>query len=217
VTLQTLSSRAGRALVAGGVPHRAADDLAWAWFNLGAAGIGQTIVGRLGGGSMDQDLDRIFSQPWEILEVAAMSLAFEDTMTALDLCADAAMIAGGQPILANGKFYDVGLLRRDRGKLTLTSSVGAWVDQLLPHADLALLVACRNPLTHQTVRRHIGVTLGTGIPTGRSLAEITTLHGNSPAQNRGSIGVLIPQLVSFGEVQVEKLCNAVLADFPAPP
>jgi hypothetical protein len=217
VTLQTLSSRAGRALVAGGVPHRAADDLAWAWFNLGAAGIGRTMVGRLGGGSMDPDLDRIFSQPWEILEVAAMSLAFEDTMTALDLCADAVMIAGGQPMPANGRFYDVGLLRRDRRKLTLTGSVVAWVDQLLLHADLALLVACRNPLTRQTVRRHIGVTMGTGIPTGRSLAEITTLHGNAPPQNRGSIGVLIPQLVSFGERQVEALCNAVLADFPAPP
>lgn len=217
MTLQTLSSRAGRALVAGGVPHRAADDLAWAWFNLGAAGLGRTIVGRLGSGSMDPDLDRIFSQPWEILEVAAMSLAFEDTMTALDLCADAVMIAGGQPMPANGRFHDVGLLGRDRSKLTLTSSVKAWVDQLLPHGDLALLVACRNPLTHQTVRRHIGVTMGTGIPTGRSLAEITTLHGSSPPQGRGSIGVLIPQLVGFGETQVEALCAAILADFPAPP
>ncbi len=215
--LQNLASRAGRAFVAGGVIHRAADDLAWAWFNLGAAGMGRTIVTRLGNGVLDSELDRIFSEPWDILEVAAMSLAFEDAMTALDLCADAVMIAGGQPIRADGKYYDIGLLRRDQKKLTLTPSVQAWVVQLLPQTDLALLTACRNPLTHQSVRRHIGVTLGTGVPTGRALSEITTLHGAAPPKGRGSIGILIPQLVGFSEKQVEALCSAVLADYPAPP
>ena len=178
--------------------------------------MGRTIVGRLGGGVMDADLDRIFGEPWDILEVAAMSLAFEDATTALDLCADVAMLVGGKPLLANGKYYDVGLLRRDHLKLRLTPSVKAWVDQLLAHADLALLAACRNPLTHQSVRRHMGVTFGGGVPAGRALSEITTLHGANPPQGRGSIAILIPQLVGFGETQVETLCSAILADFPGP-
>jgi hypothetical protein len=215
-TLQTLSSRAGRALVRAGVPHQAGDDLAWAWFNLGAADMGRTIVARLATDKIDH-LTAMFSQPWDILEVGAMSLAFEDVMTALDLCADAIFLACREPLDAAGRFYDLGNLKKRHQRLSASPSIRAWIDQLLRHPDLSLAEDCRHPLTHRFVRRHILMAVGEGPPSARSLSEITTLHGVDPPRGRGSIGVLIPRVVGFGEAQLESLCRAILTDFPAPP
>ena len=223
-SLQILSSRAGRALVMGGATAAAGDDLAWAWFNLSAAGMGRTIVERLGHGQMDGALDEIFKVDWNVLEVAAMSLAFEDVMTALDLCCDAVFLACGVGRVVDQKsgderHFDLGQLRgRQRSKIPLnaTPSVQAWIGGLLGHQDLALLEACRHALAHRLVRRHMGVTIEEGRPSGRALTEITTLHGPVQVKGRGSIGVLIPRLVGFGEDQLHHLCEAVLADFPSP-
>jgi hypothetical protein len=212
-TLQVLSSRAGRALIHGGVHERAGTDLAWAWFNLGAAAMGRTIVDLLAGGKADQLA--MFGQPWDIMEVGAMSLGFEDAMTALDLCADAVLLACGREPLASGLFYDLGNLRKLRPQLAAPPAIRAWIDRLLRHPDLTLLEECRQPLTHRFVRRQIFLAAGAG--SGRSPSEITTLHGQGSPQGRGSIAVLIPRLVTFGEMQLESLCRAILKDFPAPP
>jgi hypothetical protein len=212
-TLQVLSSRAGRALIHGGIHERAGTDLAWAWFNLGAAAMGRTIVDLLARGKVDHLA--MFGQPWDILEVGAMSLGFEDAMTALDLCADAVLLACGRTPQANGQFYDLGNLKKLQQQLAAPPAVRAWIEQLLRHPDLTLLEDCRNPMTHRFLRRHMFLAVG-GTP-GRSLSEITTLHGQGPPQSRGSIADLIPRLVTFGETQLESLCKAILTDFPAPP
>jgi hypothetical protein len=213
-TLQVLSSRAGRALVRTGVPDQAGQDLAWAWFNLGAADMGRTIVGRLAAGKFDE-LTAMFNEPWDILEVGAMSLAFEDVMTALDLCADAVFLACREPLDPTGRFYDLGNLKKRHRHLSASPSIRAWIDQLLCHPDLTLAEDCRHPLTHRFVRRHILMAVG-GAPF-RSVSEITTLHGQDPPRGRGSIGDLVPRLVGFGETHFESLCLAILTDFPAPP
>ncbi len=72
-TPRLLSSRAGRALVAGGAPDQAGSDLAWAWFNLGAAGMGRTIVGLLASRKFDQ-LSANFDEDWDILKWALCPL-----------------------------------------------------------------------------------------------------------------------------------------------
>jgi hypothetical protein len=210
-SLQTLSSRAGRALLEAGAPQQAGNDLAWAWLHLGAADLGRTIVRRLSAGEMDQQLEAIYGQPWEVLEVAAMSLGFGDVMTAIDLCADAVLLACGAPLHATGRFYDLGNLRRRRGELTTRPALEAWANQLLAHPDdLTLLEECRHHLIHRHVRRHIGVTMGNAEPTRRALAEITTLHGSDPPRSRGSIADLVPRMVTFGEEQLKALCSAIL-------
>jgi len=41
----------------------------------------------------------VFPEEWDIVEIAAMSLAFEDSATALDLCANTVYLAaGGVPV-----------------------------------------------------------------------------------------------------------------------
>jgi hypothetical protein len=210
--LQMLSSQAGRALITARRLHQPGTDLAWAWMHLGAADIGRTIASQLGAGHMDLELKAIFNQPWDVLEVTAMSLGFGETMCAIDLCADAVLLAGGEEPLATGKFYDLGTLQRRRAKLVASPAVRAWIDQLLAHPDLAVLKDCRDHLTHRTPRRHITMALGSnGVPTGRALAEITTLHGEDGARWKGSIADLVPRLVGFGEDQLESLCRAILA------
>jgi len=177
--------------------------------------MGRSIIERLAGGDMDPQLAEVFDEPWDILEVAAMSLAFEDVMTALDLAADAVLLMCGEPLRTTGQFYDMGQLKKMHHRLAAPIFIRAWIDHLVQHPDLKLLEECRHPLTHRYVRRHIGVRVG-GTNSGRALSEITTLHGRGAPRGRGSLGVLIPQLVTFGEAQVEALCQAILSDFPAP-
>lgn len=62
----------------------------------------------------------VFDQPWEILEVAAMSLGFGDVLTTLDLCADAALLASLQPLHPKGQFYELG----DSGSGRVCSPLG---------------------------------------------------------------------------------------------
>jgi len=218
ISLQTLSSEAGRVLKRAG-KERAGDDLAWAWFNLGAADMGRTIVQRLSAGKMDPQLEAIFGQPWKILEVGAMSLAFEDVMTALDLCADAVFLICGEPTHpkggAPGQFYDLGNLKKRQGQLDAPAAIRGWIGQLLqdadkPDGDMTVLKDCRDALAHRQVRQHPMATFTSGVPTGMALSEITTLHGQGRVQGRGSIGELIPRLVGFGEAQLESLCKAIL-------
>lgn len=212
-----LSSRAGRALQLGGVGAEAGADLAWAWLNIGAAAMGATIVERLEADQMDVYFNAISKVPWEICEVAAMSLAFEDSMTALDLCADAVFLACGHQRQANGQFYDVGQLRKKHLSLSPTPSVFGWIDKFLAAPDLGLLEECRHALAHRQVRRDYMVTLEAGSAVKRALSEITMLpNSNHPAQSKGSIGSLIPRLVGFAETQIEALCEAILKDYPAP-
>lgn len=42
-----------------------------------------------------------------------MSLGFGDVVTAIDLCADVVLLAGGRPRLPEGRFYDSGNLRHN--------------------------------------------------------------------------------------------------------
>jgi hypothetical protein len=169
--------------------------------------MGRTIVGALAAGKTDQLA--IFGQPPEILEVASMSLAFEDVMTALDLSADAIFLACGQPLHASGRFYDLGELKKQHEKLPVSAALRAWIDQLLAHPDLALLQACRQDLTHRVPKMLSGV--GNVTSLGRPLSEIArTFDAQGRAENLGSIGDLIPRLVGFGEMQFETLCEAIL-------
>ncbi len=217
--LQTLARQAGQALVSAGVPFQAAVDLDWASRHLRAADVGRTIVGRLGTGQVDRQLEVVFGQTWDALELTAMSLGFGDTMSAMDLCADAVLLACHEPQQDSGRCYDLGQLqtrvRQARRPLIAPLMLRTWIDQLLAHPDLAELQACRNHLTHRTPRRLITLVLDyRGMPTGRELAEITTLHGADPARPRGSIAELVPRLVAFGEERLESLCRAIMSQTP---
>ncbi len=64
-----------------------------------------------------------------------MSLGVGDVMTALDLCADAVLLACGQPLLPRGRFYDLGNLKTMQGKLAAPPDIKVWVDQSLKHPD----------------------------------------------------------------------------------
>lgn len=201
----------------GGVHPAAGADLAWASLNIGAAAIGGTIAERLAGDQMESDLRAIGAVPWEITEVAAMSLAFEDSMTALDLCADAIFLSCGHQRPSSGQFFDVGQLRKKHLSLSPSPSVRAWIDQFVTDPDLALLEECRHALAHRFVRRDYMVKLEPDSAVKRTLSGITTLADSGhPAQSKGSIGLLIPRLVGFAETQVEALFEAILKDYPAP-
>ncbi len=146
-----------------------------------------------------------------------MSLAFEDAMTAIDLCVDAVFLGCGRPLGATGRFCDLGDLKKQHRQLKAPAAIRSWIDHVLPNPDLKLLEECRQPLTQRFVRRHISVAVGEGGPSGKALSEITTLHGQGSHKSWGSIGDPIPRLVGFGEAQLESLCQAILTDFPAPP
>lgn len=163
---------------------------------------------------MDPQLEAVFDQPWSTVEIAATYLGFVPVMSAIDLCADAAMLICGEPQQGSGRLYDLGELRRrrQRRQLAATPRLRAWIDQLLAHPDLVELEECRHHLTRRKPRRHIICWADQrGAITLRELAEITTLHGLQGAQWRGSIDDLVPRLVAFGEEQLELLCQAILA------
>lgn len=216
--LQGLARQAGSALIAAGVPVQAATDLWWAAYHLDAAEMGWAIGAGLGGGGIDARLHALFDQPHDVLEVAATSLGFNSTMSALDLCADAALLACGEPLKGDGRFYDVEeLRRRQRHRLAVPAALRGWIDRFLACPELAELIDCRHGLTHRTPRREITYRPERrGMPAVRELAEITTLHGVGPAQPHGSIADLVPRLVSFGEDQLQALCTAFLAPRPTP-
>src|SRR5262245_17500676 len=100
--LRTLCSRAGITLKKRAT-GRAGDDLAGAWFNLRTAAMGRSSVQRLRWSEpFDAQLAAVFDQPPAVLVRGAMSLAFEDVKTGLDLCADAVVLISGRPPRDNG-------------------------------------------------------------------------------------------------------------------
>lgn len=195
-----------------GTPRRdAGRTLAWAVFNLRAARIGERIVGELGLGIHGYDrLESVLPETWDVFEVAAMSLGFEDVMTALDLCAHAAYLAAGGTPNAAGSFVDLGYWTPARIN-TLPAATKAWMEELLAHPDVDLLRQCRYGLAHRLVTRHIRI--GGGVD--RALAEISTLPtpAGAPGTSLGSIADLIPRLLRFGEAQYSACCLALQADF----
>ena len=81
----------------------------WAAFNLRTARMGQRIVEELGSGSTGVARVRaVFHEEWDVLEIGAMSLGFEDVMTALDLCANAVYLASGGAPTSDGAYKDLG-------------------------------------------------------------------------------------------------------------
>jgi hypothetical protein len=197
-----------------GPPRKeASSSLVWAAFNLRAARMGRTIVQMLESGPQGfATLQAIFSDQWDTLEVAAMSLGFEDVTTAIDLCANAVYLATGGTASSDGRFKDLSYWSADRVS-RLPTATRAWVSGLVSDPDTEVLQKCREALAHRTLRRHIAVQVG-GVE-ARSLVEITPLAtpGGDPPRSLGSIGVLIPQLVAFGETQFVLCCEALKADF----
>jgi hypothetical protein len=197
-----------------GPPRRdAGGALHWAAFNLRAARVGQTIVGELASGTQGYArLQTVLHEEWDVLEIAAMSLGFEDVMTAIDLCAYAVYLASGGTPSADGSFKDLGYWSATRAA-ALSAATRKWVTDLLSNPDSDLLRQCRDALTHRSVRRHIRIAVGS--IEGRSLVEITqrpTVLDPSPS-SLGSIGDLIPRLLAFVERQFRLCCDAIKADY----
>jgi hypothetical protein len=194
-------------------PHDAASTLAWAAFNLRSARVGEHIVAELASGSGGlARLQAVMPEEWDVLEVAAMSLAFEDTMTALDLCANVLyLVSGGTPAT---QFKDLAYWTPPpaapspaaKRVASLPTATQSWISTLLASSDFDDLREARHALTHRTVSRVIRVTFGGG--PGRSLAEIAT-----PTRSLGSIDIVIPRLVDFGEKQYELFCKALVIDY----
>ena len=195
-----------------GTPRRdAGRTLAWAAFNLRAAQIGERIVTELGTGIDGyRRLQATLEQDWDVLEVAAMSLGFEDVTTALDLCSHAAFLATGGVPSADGKFKGLAILTTAPVE-TWPIATRAWAHELASHRDLQVLRQCRDGLAHRLVTRHIRI--GGGV--ARSLAEISTppVLGGNDGVVLGNIGELIPRLLRFGEIQFVNCCAALRGDF----
>ena len=196
-----------------GTRRDAGRSIMWAAFNLRAARMGARIAAELGSGSAGlARLRAVFDEQWDVLEIGAMSLGFEDVMSALDLCANAIYLAsGGQPA-SDGKYKDLGWWKPGHlATLSGTPNTLRWVSELQADSERQILEHCRAMLTHRAVPRHIFRGAG-GAPTP-PLTEIRIpAVGSSPAQ-RVSIGVLIPRLVQFGDNQFERCCAALLADY----
>lgn len=174
--------------------------------------MGNTIAQRLAANDLDPELGRVFRQPVTILETAAMSLGFEDVITALDLCADAVLlISGHQRKTRNGDqpFHDLGTLKSARATLNAAPRVAAWVNALFADPTLEQLLQCRHHLAHRRVDKYtIGATFAA--PAGGFVriqrSEITTPHG----VYYGPIHELTGKFLRFGEDQLEGLCHAIL-------
>jgi len=190
--------------VGGRSPKGAGSTLIWAAFNLRAARVGRHIVDELATGSAGlARLTSVLPEEWDVLEIAAMSLGFEDTMTALDLCANVLYLSsGGTPAMA-GRFKDLGYWTTPKAA-ALPSATRTWITDLLSSPEYEELKLARDALTHRFVSRRIR--LGGGV--GRALAEIAT-----PNRALGPINTLIPRLVAFGEDQFEAFCTDLLVDF----
>ena len=183
----------------------------WAAFNLRTARMGQRIVEELGSGSTGVARVRaVFHEEWDVLEIGAMSLGFEDVMTALDLCANAVYLASGGAPTSDGAYKDLGYWTPGRVG-SLPTNTHDWLLALLAHPDKQLLKHCRDELAHHAVPRHDF--RGAGGAATPPLTEITipAVGGDPPA--RVSIGVLIPRLVAFGEDQFVRCSAALEADF----
>ena len=80
----------------------------WAAFNLRAARMGARIAAELGSGSAGlARLRAVFDEQWDVLEIGAMSLGFEDVMSAL--VGDPHVAAGGVDSKAPGIVEAVGV------------------------------------------------------------------------------------------------------------
>jgi hypothetical protein len=183
----------------------------WAAFNLKTAGMGQRIAAELESGP--EGLARIrcvFDEDWDVLEIAAMSLAFEDVLTALDLCANATYLASGGTPASDGNFKDLGHWTTER-LATLPENTRDWLGALLASSGKHLLDHCRSQLAHRAVSRH--VIRGVGGPPTPSLTEIMIPALDGEPARPVSIGVLIPRLVGFGSDQFLGCCTALHSDF----
>jgi hypothetical protein len=188
---------------AGKAPFGSADRLLWAAFNLRSARIGQRIITLLaaspsGYSALSAQLDA----EWDVLEVAAMSLAFEDSMTALDICANALYEAVGGTAPPSGIFRDVGYWSTVRIAALSKPTTKAWITALTSSADYADLKLARDALTHRYVSRQM-FRGGT-----RSVSSIAT-----PGRSLGSLDVLIPRTILFAEQEFESFCGALAKDF----
>jgi hypothetical protein len=153
----------------------------------------------------------LFPEEWDVLEVAAMSLAFEDTMTALDLLANAVYVACGGTPSASGAYKDLGYWTPTRIAAVTQANTKRWLDAVTTSADLSLLKTCRDALTHRSVTRL--VSMGGGV--GRSVVEIAErpVPGSAATAPLGGIDVLIPNVLTFGEQQLQACSAALRADF----
>jgi len=127
----------------------------WAAFNLRTARMGERIAAELRSGSAGVARVRaVFHDEWDVLEIGAMSLAFEDVMTALDLCANAVYLASGGTPTADGAYKDLGFWT-PRRLVKLPSNTQEWLLALQVHPDMILLDHCRTELAHRAVQRHV--------------------------------------------------------------
>jgi hypothetical protein len=194
-----------------GSKHDAGRSIMWAAFNLRTARMGERIAAELGSGSAGVARVRaVFHEEWDVLEIGAMSLGFEDVMTALDLCANAVYLVSGGTPTSDGAYKDLGYWTPGR-LVKLPSNTHDWLLALQAHPDKHLLAHCRTELAHRAVQRH--VIRGAGGAASPPLTEMTipAVGGDPPA--RVSIGVLIPRLVEFGKDQFLRCCAALEADF----
>jgi hypothetical protein len=109
-----------------------------------------------------------------VIDVAHARWAAGTAMTALDLCAAA---IGFLYLPSRHRYYDMGnvleVLDKEFGAAATSSSsrppgwpprqgVRPWIVELTAADDYKLIKAVRDPLTHRTLARHIGITVGSG-------------------------------------------------------
>lgn len=111
----------------------------WAAFNLRTARMGERIAAELGSGPAGVARVRaVFPEEWDVLEIGAMSLGFEDVMTALDLCANAVYLVSGRTPSSDGAYKDLGYWKPAKLR-KLPSNTHDWLVALQAHPDKQLL------------------------------------------------------------------------------
>jgi hypothetical protein len=120
--------------------------------NVASASIGFRMAARLNvdqGARLRQELS---DATWDTVEHAAMSLAVEDVITAMDLCAAVIQSLVGEPTQSGSHVWDVSIARRAKIP-EVWAPLRDWLDNLVTHQHYERLITWRHALAHRGYER----------------------------------------------------------------
>jgi hypothetical protein len=121
--------------------------------NLDSAKIGYRMAERLSGGQGDQLRALLGGGDWDTVEHAAMSLAVEDVVTAMDLCAAIIQsLVRPAPTRWGDRVWDINSVNASDIPATWVPLHG-WLDNLRRHEHYRRLVAWRHAMVHRSYEK----------------------------------------------------------------
>jgi hypothetical protein len=121
--------------------------------NLDSAKIGYRMAERLSGGQGDQLRALLGGGDWDTVEHAAMSLAVEDVVTAMDLCAAIIQsLVRPAPTRWGDPVWDINSVR-DADIPEAWAPVRGWLENLQRHEHYGRLIAWRHAMVHRSYEK----------------------------------------------------------------